>query len=400
FLLRRQALYPLSYGRGGFYCTLPVGVFKAYNRGMSPSALPQIRRRRTRTVDVGGVALGGEAPVRVQSMTTTRTADAVATLSQVRELSGAGAELVRVAVPTRDDTAALGEIVAGSPVPIIADVHFHFDRALEAIDASAAKIRLNPGNISDRRQVRQVIAAARDAGASVRVGVNEGSVVDRRDPRSAATQRRTPLVDLMVDKLAESLEPFAEAGFEKLVLSAKSHDALTTIAVNRRLAERWDWPLHLGVTHAGPRETAIVRSAAAIGALLADGIGDTIRLSYAGDPVAEVRDAVELLASLRLRKRPGVELIACPQCGRLQMDVAPVVQHLREALAGVATPLTVAVMGCVVNGPGEAEGADVAVCCGRDRAMLYRRGQKVRTLDAEEIVDAVLAEVRGLTDAP
>ena len=357
--------------------------------------LPEIQRRGSRAVPVGDVVVGGDAPVRVQSMTSTPTADAVATLAQVRALAEAGADLVRVAVPTRDDTAALAEIVGSSPVPIIADVHFHFDRALEAIDAGAAKIRLNPGNMRDREQVRRVIDAAADAGVAIRVGVNEGSVVDRRDPAARDADRARPLVELMVAKLAEYLATFEEAGFERLVLSAKSHDALTCIAVNRRIAERWDWPLHLGVTHAGPRPTAALRSAAAMGALLAEGIGETIRLSYAGDPVAEVRDGVELLASLRLRRRPGVELIACPTCGRLQMDIGPVVEALREALAEVRKPLTVAVMGCVVNGPGEAENADVAVCCGKGKAMLYRRGEKVRTLGIDEIVDAVMAEVAG-----
>ncbi|MBS3734800.1 MAG: flavodoxin-dependent (E)-4-hydroxy-3-methylbut-2-enyl-diphosphate synthase [Phycisphaerae bacterium] len=355
---------------------------------MNAANAPDIPRRSSRGIRVGALTLGGDAPVRVQSMTTTRTADADATLAQIGALVDAGAELVRVAAATRDDTAALGEIVAAAPCPIIADVHFHFDRALEAIDAGVAKIRLNPGNIRDRGEVRRVIAAADDVGVAIRVGVNAGSV-----GAPTAAEKDTQLVDRMVAMLAAYLEVFDAAGFENLVLSAKSHDALTTVAVNRRLAARWDWPLHLGVTHAGPRQTAAVRSAAALGALLADGIGDTIRLSYAGDPVAEVRDAVELLASLRLRQRRGVELIACPQCGRLQMDIQPVVEELREALAGVAAPLTVAVMGCVVNGPGEAADADVAVCCGNGKAMLYRHGEQLRTLRIEEIVPAVLAEV-------
>jgi len=358
--------------------------------------LPEIQRRQTRAVRVGGVTIGGGAPVSVQSMTNTRTADADATIAQVRRLAEAGAELVRVAVPTADDTAALRKIVPASPVPIVADVHFHFDRALEAIAAGAAKIRLNPGNLSDRRQVREVIRAAADAGAAIRVGVNEGSVVDRADAARRQADLRKPLDELMADKLAEYLEVFGERGFDNLVLSAKSHDATTCVAVNRRLAGRWDYPLHLGVTHAGTRETGAIRSAAALGALLSEGIGETIRISYAGDPVHEVAAALELLYSLRLRARRGIELIACPTCGRLQMDIAPIVEQVRAALADVTAPITVAVMGCVVNGPGEADSADVAVCAGKGKAILYRRGQKLRTIPAEEILPAVVDEVRKL----
>ena len=347
---------------------------------------------------VGGVTVGGAAPVIVQSMTNTTTADAAATIEQVGRLAEAGAELVRVAVPTRQDTAALSRVVAAAAVPIVADVHYHFDRALEAIDAGAAKIRLNPGNLRDRDQVRQVIAAAADAGVAIRVGVNEGSVVERREGEQRRADLSRPLDLLMVEKMAEYLEVFEEAGFADLVLSAKSHDAYTTVAVNRLLAERWDYPLHLGVTHAGTPETGAIRSAAALGALLAEGIGDTIRISYAGDPVAEVAAARELLWSLRLRRREGLDLIACPTCGRAEMDVAALAEKVREALADVKAPITVAVMGCVVNGPGEAEGADVAVCAGKGKAVLYRRGERVGTVAAAEIVAAVVAEVRGLVE--
>jgi len=349
-------------------------------------------------VDVGGVVIGGDAPVRIQSMTNTPTRDTDATLTQVRALVVAGAELVRVAVPTKADTKALTEIVAASPVPIIADVHFHFARALEAIAAGVAKIRLNPGNISDRDQVRRVIDAAGAAGVAIRVGVNEGSVVQRHTGPQRQADLDRPLHELMADKLAEYLEAFTEAGFDRLILSAKSHDAVTTVVANRLLAGRWDWPLHLGVTHAGTAQTGAIRSAAALGALLCEGIGQTIRISYAGDPVAEVLAARELLASLRLRVRKGIDLVACPTCGRLEMDLAPIVERVRVALADVSEPLTVAIMGCVVNGPGEAETADVAICAGRRKAVLYRRGQKVRTVPAGRIVEAVVTEVKKLAD--
>ena len=354
---------------------------------------PSLPRRRTREVRVGSVRIGGDAPVSVQSMTNTTTADAEATIAQVRRLATAGAEIVRVATPTPADTAALGRIVAESPVPIVADVHFHFARAMEAIAAGVAKIRLNPGNLRDRDEVRRIIHAAGEAGCAIRVGVNEGSVSDRRE---AAAERGRPLVELMCEKMAEYLETFEAEGFENIVLSAKSHDAVTTVAANRALAARWDYPLHLGVTHAGLPAAAAIRSAAALGALLCDGIGDTIRISYAGDPALEVRDAVELLCALRLRKRKGVELIACPTCGRLQTDIQPILDELGPALAAIETehPITVAIMGCIVNGPGEADTADIAICCGRDKALLYRNGQKVRTLDPDEIVAAVLDAVR------
>lgn len=353
---------------------------------------PNIQRRPTRHVTVGRLTLGANAPVLVQSMTNTLTADVPATLLQVEELAAAGADLVRVAVPRREDTAALAEIVRHSPIPVVADVHFHFERALEAIDAGVAKIRLNPGNIGDREQVRRVIKAAEAAGVAIRVGVNEGSVVDRKDPSELAR----PLDELMADKLGEYLNIFEEMNFKNLVLSAKSHDAYATVAVNRRIAHRWDYPLHLGVTHAGTRQTGAIRSAAALGALLGEGIGDTIRISFAGDPVHEVTAGLELLYSLRLRPRRGIELIACPTCGRIQMDTEPIIEAIRAKLSDVEAPVTVAVMGCVVNGPGEAQAADVAICAGKGKAVLYRRGVQLRTVAEAEIVQAVIDEVRAL----
>jgi (E)-4-hydroxy-3-methylbut-2-enyl-diphosphate synthase len=260
-----------------------------------------------------------------------------------------------------------------------------------------AKIRLNPGNISDRDQVLRIIDAAGAAGVAIRVGVNEGSVVDRREGAQRSSDLATPLAELMVAKLAEYLEVFDMTGFDRLVLSAKSHDAVTTVAVNRLLSARWDWPLHLGVTHAGTAQTGVIRSAAALGALLCDGIGDTIRISYAGDPVAEVEAARELLASLRLRERVGIELIACPTCGRLETDITDLVEDVRQALSDVTAPITVAIMGCVVNGPGEAQRADVAICAGKDKVILYNRGQRIQTVEAEKIVAAVVAEVKKIT---
>ena len=332
----------------------------------------------------------------VQSMTNTTTADVDATCEQINALVTAGCELVRVAAATKEDTAALREIVARSPVPIVADVHFHFERALEAIAAGAAKIRLNPGNITDRLQVKEVIAAAKKAHVAIRVGVNEGSIIERREGEKRMADLSRPIDELMVEKLAEYLVVFEDNSFDDLVLSAKSHDVMTTVAVNTRIAERWDYPIHLGVTHAGLPEDAAVSSAAALGALLTSGIGDTVRLSFSGDPVAEVRAAFELLSMLRLRDRKGVGLIACPTCGRAQMDISDIARQIKRALADIETSVKVAVMGCVVNGPGEADGADVAVCTGKDKAILYVRGENVGTIDEPDIVSAVVSAVRKL----
>ncbi|MFW6154105.1 MAG: flavodoxin-dependent (E)-4-hydroxy-3-methylbut-2-enyl-diphosphate synthase [Planctomycetota bacterium] len=354
---------------------------------------PSIQRRGTRRVNVGPVAIGGTAPVSVQSMTNTPTRDVEATVAQIRRLAEAGADLVRVAVPTAADTAALPAILARSPLPLIADVHFHFERALEAVAAGVHKIRLNPGNLADRDRVRRVIDACGERGVPIRVGVNEGSIVERRDEAQRAAEQATPLVDLMMAKLEAYLEIFDACGFGDLVLAAKSPDPLTCIEANRRMARRWDYPIHLGVTHAGDAETGVIRSAAALGALLADGIGETIRISLAADPVEEVRAARELLAALRLRVRDEAEVIACPTCGRIQIDLLPLVASIREALRGRGAGLTVAVMGCVVNGPGEAADAHVAICGGKGKGVLYVDGRRVRMVDEAEIVDAVVAEV-------
>ena len=361
--------------------------------------LPDIQRRPSRTVRVGHLAIGGDAPITVQSMTTTRTTDVDATLEQIHALAEAGAEIIRVAAQSAEDTAALREIVSGAPTPIVADVHFHFRRAIEAIEAGAAKIRLNPGNISDRDQVNAVIAAARSAGVPIRVGVNEGSVVERIDGDKRAEQLARPLDELMVETLASYLEVFDAADFHDLVLSAKSHDASTCISVNRILAERYDYPLHLGLTHAGTVETGLVRSVAALSALLAEGIGDTVRISLAGDPTAEVAAAREMLFSLRLRARDGIEIIACPTCGRTSADVRVLAEHVRDATRDVRTHLLVAVMGCVVNGPGEAAEADVAACCGKGKAAIYRRGERVATVPDAEIVESLVRIVHELADA-
>ncbi len=362
--------------------------------------MPQTVRRPTRTIRVGSLKIGGNAPITVQSMTNVFTHEIDRCVAQIQSLAERGCELVRVAVPTPKDTAALPEILKQVTVLIIADVHFHYARALEAIEAGVHKIRLNPGNIQDRRQVEEVIAACRDKGTAIRIGVNEGSIRERIDPRRKKEEREQDLVDLMVKKLAEYVQIFEDNGFENLVLSAKCHDAARCIAVNRAISRRFDYPLHLGVTHAGTVQTGAVRSAAALGALLAEGIGDTIRVSLAGDPLTEVEVGREILHSLGLRERTGPELIACPTCGRTEIDLIGMANRVQEALRDIHRPITVAVMGCVVNGPGEAEDADVALCGGKDKAMIYCRGKKVATAAAENAVEVLMEQIKVFLEKP
>ena len=365
-------------------------------------------RRKTRPVRLGDeqhgyVTIGGDAPVSVQSMTSTPTHDVQATVAQINRLAAAGADLVRVAVPEKKDTEALRAILPQVRVPIIADVHFHFRRALEAIEAGVHKIRLNPGNIADRKQVAEVIAACRERKLPIRIGVNEGSIVERRDRQKRlkelggvfSDQRHGHLLALMITKLEEYLEIFDDNDFHDVVISAKSPDPTLVIEAYTQISRRFEHPLHLGVTHAGPRETAIIRSTVPLGTLLAGGIGDTIRLSYASDPVDEVTDGLELLYCLGLRPRRGVDLIACPTCGRIQVDLFTLVQQVRRKLAEQITlPIKVAVMGCIVNGPGEAEGADVAIFAGDRRGIIYVQGRKVANVPEEQILDALLDQCR------
>ena len=356
------------------------------------------QRKKTRQVMVGAVPIGGDAPVSIQSMTSTYTYDVDATVKQIRQLAEAGCDIVRVAVPDKRDTEVLPAILDQSPVPIVADVHFHFERALEAVEAGVHKIRLNPGNISDRKRVDQVIGACRERGIPIRVGVNEGSVVERKDKAVRAAQKQNitqdgnALVRLMVETLEWYMRIFEENDFHDVVLSAKSIDAVMVVDAYRAASERFDLPLHLGVTHAGPPETGRIRSIAALGSLLAMGIGDTIRISYAADPVHEVEDAKELLCSLDLRNRTEPELIACPTCGRIEIDLIKLVAEVRRKLASIKTPVKVAVMGCVVNGPGEAEGADVAVFAGKGRGIIYIQGEQTRTVSESEMLDALYEE--------
>jgi (E)-4-hydroxy-3-methylbut-2-enyl-diphosphate synthase len=332
-------------------------------------------------------------------MTSTYTYDIDATVAQIRELAQAGADMVRVAVPDKRDTAALPSILEQSPCPIIADVHFHYQRALEAVEAGVHKIRLNPGNIQDRDQVNRVIDACKERGIPIRVGVNEGGIVERKDKATREEEMtrlesdyRGELIGLMIRKLEEYLEIFSARDFHEIVISAKSIDPTIVIDAYRAISERTDYPLHLGVTHAGTQETGCIRSVAALGTLLAEGIGDTIRISYAADPVLEVEDAKELLCSLGLKQRTEPELIACPTCGRIEIDLIKLVGEVRRKLTDIPVPVKVAVMGCVVNGPGEAEGADVAIFAGKGKGIIYVQGEQTRTVAEQDMLQALYEE--------
>ncbi len=364
-------------------------------------------RRKTRQVKVGAVPLGGDAPVVVQSMTSGYTHEIDNCVREINKLAAAGADIVRVAVPERKDTEALPEILRQVTVPIVADVHFHFQRALEAVEAGVHKIRLNPGNISDRQQVERVIDACRERRLPIRIGVNEGSIVERRDKQKRRRElaavfgddRQGRLLAIMIAKLEEYLEIFHVRNFHDLVISAKSIDPLLVIAAYTEISRRFDYPLHLGVTHAGPKETGTIRSVVPLGTLLTNGIGDTIRISYANDPIYEVQDGLELLYVLGLRPRRGAELIACPTCGRIQVDLFTLVQQVNRKLKEEITlPLKVAVMGCVVNGPGECEGADVAIFAGDKRGIIYVQGEKVANVPEEEILDTLLEHCKSFQE--
>jgi (E)-4-hydroxy-3-methylbut-2-enyl-diphosphate synthase len=345
-------------------------------------------RSSTHQVTVGTVKVGGGAPVSVQSMCNTDTADVGATLAQIGELADAGCDIVRVAVPRRAVLDSFGEICAASPLPVVADIHFDHTLAIEAIRRGASGVRINPGNIGSMARVDAVIDAAGEAGVPIRIGVNAGSLA-----RDVAERSDLGLVDKLLASSESFVEHFAECGFSDVVLSAKAHDVRTTIATYTALSERLpEVPLHLGVTEAGTFLQGTVKSSVGLGSLLAAGIGDTLRVSLTADPVEEVRVGWEIVSSLGLRRR-GPELVSCPTCGRTQVDLIPIAEEVGRALEDVKAPITVAVMGCVVNGPGEAAGADIGVACGRGEGVIFVGGRTVRTVPEDRIAAELLAEI-------
>lgn len=350
-----------------------------------------LARERTRRVMVGSVPLGGGSPVVVQSMTCTPTVDADATLAQVNALVDAGCDLVRVTVPSREALGPFERICRESPVPIVADIHFDYRLAIGAVRVGAAKLRINPGNIGDWERVDAVIDAAGEAGAAIRIGVNAGSLDKRIAERDGLTQP-----EKLVASSLEFVEHFEKRGFDDIVLSAKAHSVPTTIETYRALSRELPHvPLHLGVTEAGTVQQGTIKSAVGLGVLLAEGIGDTMRVSLTADPVEEPPVCWGILQSLGLRRR-GPELVSCPTCGRTQVDLIGLAEEVAERLKGCSKPISVAVMGCVVNGPGEASDADVGVACGRGVGMVFRHGEVIRKVSEDQIVDALMEEIDRL----
>jgi (E)-4-hydroxy-3-methylbut-2-enyl-diphosphate synthase len=348
-------------------------------------------RRYSRPVQVGNVQIGGGAPVSVQSMTVSKTHDVEATLTEIQGLADAGADIVRVAVPRPEDVAVLKDIVQGSPVPIVADIHFNYQYALKAIEAGVAKVRLNPGNIGKAEWEREVLLAAREKGIPIRIGVNSGSL-----EKDILDKYGYPQPEALFESAMRHVEICAREGFEDLIISVKHSDVYFMIQAYKLLAERTDFPLHLGVTESGTLSSGTVKSSIGIGALLAEGIGDTIRVSLTTESVKEVEVGHQILKSLRLG-RPGVNIIACPTCGRLEVDLFKIAEQVEQAVKArnFTRDLNVALMGCAVNGPGEAAGADLGVACGRGRAHLFKRGVIIRTIPEDQIVEAVLETIEN-----
>src|SRR5712672_2272352 len=352
---------------------------------------PIAPRRLSRQSMVGSVPVGGGAPVSVQSMTTTLTANVNATLQQIAELTASGCQIVRVACPSQDDADALPEIAKHSQIPVIADIHFQPKYVFAAIDAGCAAVRVNPGNIKQfDDKVAEIARAATDAGISIRIGVNAGSL-DKR--LLAKYGKATP--EALAESALWECSLFEEHGFRDIKISVKHHDPVVMIKAYRLLAQQCDYPLHLGVTEAGPAFQGTIKSSVAFGALLAEGIGDTIRVSLSAPPVEEVKVGNQILESLGLRER-GLEIVSCPSCGRAQVDVYTLAEQVTAALEGFPAPLRVAVMGCVVNGPGEAREADLGVASGNGKGQIFVRGEVIKTVPESQIVETLIEEAMRL----
>jgi (E)-4-hydroxy-3-methylbut-2-enyl-diphosphate synthase len=350
-------------------------------------------RRKTRPVRVGPVQVGGGAPIAVQSMTTTHTTDVEATLGQVRALAAAGADIVRLAVPDAEAAEALDAIVRGSPLPLVADIHFDYRLALRALQAGIHCIRLNPGNIGSRDRVREVVRAARERNVPIRIGVNAGSLEE-----DIVAKHGWPTAEGMVESAARHIQFLEDEGYREIKVSLKAHDVAMTVQANRLFAARYEYPLHLGITEAGTLLSGAVKSAAGMGILLADGIGDTIRVSLAADPVEEIKVARTLLKALGL-KFGGATLTACPTCGRCSVAMIPIAERVEQRLSLLKGEVNVAVMGCEVNGPGEATAADVGVAYGhKGVGLLFKNGQIVKRMKVEELEDALVDEAKRISE--
>ncbi|MFI5468691.1 flavodoxin-dependent (E)-4-hydroxy-3-methylbut-2-enyl-diphosphate synthase [Streptomyces cacaoi] len=354
---------------------------------------PVASRRESRRIQVGPVAVGGGAPVSVQSMTTTRTSDIGATLQQIAELTASGCQIVRVACPTQDDADALATVARKSQIPVIADIHFQPKYVFAAIEAGCAAVRVNPGNIKQfDDKVKEIARAAADHGTPIRIGVNAGSL-DRRLLQKYG--KATP--EALVESALWEASLFEEHGFRDIKISVKHNDPVIMIEAYRQLAAQSDYPLHLGVTEAGPAFQGTIKSAVAFGALLSQGIGDTIRVSLSAPPVEEVKVGIQILESLNLKQR-RLEIVSCPSCGRAQVDVYKLADEVTAGLTGMEVPLRVAVMGCVVNGPGEAREADLGVASGNGKGQIFVKGEVIKTVPESKIVETLIEEAMKIAE--
>ena len=355
---------------------------------MSIRPFRDIKRRKTKTINLGNVKVGGDNPISVQSMTNTLTTDVKATIKQINEIQNEGADLVRVSCPDEASSKALKEIVRNVDVPIIADIHFHYKRAIEAAESGASCLRINPGNIGDKKKIKEVIAAAKDYDCSIRVGVNAGSL-----EKDILEKFKEPCPEALVESAIRNIKILEDEDFFNLKVSVKSSDVFLTIQAYRQLSKVIDYPLHLGITEAGGYVSGSIKSSIGIGTLLLEGIGDTIRISLSDDPVQEIKIGNEILKSLNLRNR-GVKIISCPSCARQGFEVIKTVKLLEEKLSHIKTPITLSIIGCVVNGPGEAALTDVGITGGRNgNNMLYLSGMQKEKVLTKDMVNRVVSEV-------
>ena len=353
-------------------------------------------RRRTAPVRVGDVVIGGAAPIAVQTMTKTQTEDVPATLAQIERAAAAGADVIRVTCDTKEAGVAMRDIVSGSPLPIVADIHYDAPLALMALEAGVACLRLNPGNITDQEKVRDIAAEAKARNVPIRVGVNAGSIPNRKGLERGRGGSIDEIAQNMVEAALSHIRILEELDFRQIKVSLKASDVLTNLAANRRFAALGNsYPVHVGLTEAGPVDTGSIKSAMGIGILLSEGIGDTIRVSLVGEPEEEVRVARQILANLS-EKGSGPNLIACPTCGRLEIDMVPMVRRVEAALQDVRRTINVSVMGCVVNGPGEGMHADIGIAGGRQKGILYKGGRVIASLPQDQLIDALVEELAAI----